>query len=60
MLNTFGQEAFRRASDNAYIETLMSNEAGAASWRRVMVVIRDLLAQYQSCDGSRQPSGKAA
>jgi hypothetical protein len=31
MFNTFGQDALRRARDSAYIESLMCNEAGAAS-----------------------------
>ncbi|HEX4106400.1 MAG TPA: hypothetical protein VHX92_09235 [Rhizomicrobium sp.] len=57
MLNTFGGEALQRASDNAHIESLVSNEAGAASWRRVMVMIRDLLVRY--CDSGYQPYGGA-
>jgi hypothetical protein len=58
MLNTFGGLAFQRASDNAHIESLMSNEAGADCWRRVMVLIRDSLARYS--DGNAGPDVRAA
>ena len=58
MLNTFGRQAFQRASDNAHIESLVCNEAGADCWRRVMVMIRDSLAQYSN--GNARPDVRAA
>jgi hypothetical protein len=57
MLNTFGAKAFQRASDNAHIESLVCNEAGADCWRRVMVMIRDSLAHS---DGNARQDVRAA
>jgi hypothetical protein len=39
MLGMFGADAARRASDNAYLESLICADEKAAYWRRVTAMI---------------------
>jgi len=41
MLCHFREDAAQRASDNAYLEALISNDGQAAYWRRVTALIVD-------------------
>ncbi len=41
MLGQFGHDAAQRASDNAYLETLIRDNGQAAYWRRVTALIVD-------------------